>query len=198
MHSDSDSEKKHLIIFASGAGTNAENCIRYFAAHPQVEVVLLVTNKRTSGIPQLSEKYHIPMLYLSNADMRGTHMVVAALAAYTPDLILLAGYLSLIPAELIRNFRFINVHPALLPKFGGPGMYGKKVHEAVVAAGEQISGITIHAVDEQYDNGAILFQQKVDLEETDDATIVEQKVRELEYIYLPRIVEKLLVTGELS
>lgn len=186
-----------IAIFASGAGTNAENCIRYFRTHASIYVALIVTNKPTAGVIEVAERYGIPYMIQETWDDEGAELLLSRLAQHRISFILLAGFLSLVPNELIRKFtgRIINIHPALLPAFGGKGMYGKRVHAAVYAAGVGESGITIHEVDEEYDHGKILFQAKVAIDGQDTPASIEEKVRALEYAHLPAVVEKLLLTG---
>lgn len=189
--------EQRIAIFASGAGTNAENCIRYFRDHASIYIALIVTNKSNAGVIDVAARYGIPVeLVVMKSDHDAEH-TLQVLRQYRINAILLAGYLSLIPSVLIKAFphRIINLHPALLPKFGGKGMYGRKVHEAVYAAGEKETGITIHEVDEEYDHGAVLFQARTEITSEDTPATIEEKVRVLEYMHLPHVVEKLLLTG---
>lgn len=200
MNSDSEQKihaHKRIAIFASGAGTNAENCIQYFNNSSDIKVQLIITNKKDAGVIEVANRHNIPFhIYLKN-DWQNVQLIIDELQAQKIDLILLAGYLALIPSALIQAFqgRIINIHPALLPKFGGKGMYGNFIHQRVLEAGEKETGITIHEVDEIYDNGKILFQQTVDISSEDTVESIEQKVRTLEYYHLPRVVEKLLLNN---
>jgi phosphoribosylglycinamide formyltransferase 1 len=191
-----DSEKIHLAIFASGAGSNAENCIRYFKNHEDIQVALIVCNRANAGVIEVAKKHEVPYAVISTTQWQQPEVGLALLKQYKIDFILLAGYLALIPEWLINAYkhRIYNLHPALLPDFGGKGMYGKHVHTAVHAAGVEETGITVHEVDEVYDEGRILFQVAVDITSDDTPETIEQKVRTLELAYLPGIVEKLLLS----
>lgn len=189
--------REHRIaIFASGAGTNAENCIRYFKTHASIYVALIVTNRPEAGVIEVAERYGIPYVVRKLKEESEVTEMLQMLNAYRIDMILLAGYLSLVPLPLIAAYphRIINIHPALLPKYGGKGMYGRKVHEAVFASGDAETGITIHEVDEIYDHGAIIFQAHTPITSDDTPASIEEKVRALEYMHLPHVVEKLLLT----
>ena len=199
MNSDSELQNtkiRNIAIFASGAGTNAENCIQYFKNNPNIKVQFIVTNKKEAGVISIAEKYNIAYKIYEKKDWEDVKNIILELQHYNIDLILLAGYLALIPKELIQAFlhKMINIHPALLPKFGGKGMYGKNIHKTVLEQGEKETGITIHEVDEIYDNGKIIFQQSVPISVDDTISSIEQKVRKLEYFHLPRVVEKLLLS----
>lgn len=199
MNSDSEQQKttiKNIAIFASGAGTNAENCIHYFEKDPNIKVQLIVSNKRDAGVISIALKNNIPFKIYEKKDWEHVENIIRDLHLFQIDLILLAGYLALIPKELIQVFphKIINIHPALLPKYGGKGMYGKNIHKTVLENGEKETGITIHEVDEIYDNGKIIFQHAVEISPDDTIRSIEQKVRKLEYYYLPRVVEKLLLS----
>ncbi|MBK7442116.1 MAG: phosphoribosylglycinamide formyltransferase [Bacteroidetes bacterium] len=195
MNSDSD-KKIRLAIFASGAGSNAENCLRYFQNHDDISIPLIVTNRSDAGVLAVAKKYHVHAEIITNAEWKHPEQGLKLLQQYQIDFILLAGYLALVPQLLINTYRhrIFNTHPALLPDFGGKGMYGKHVHEAVFQSGERETGITVHEVDEVYDEGRILFQVSIDITENDTPATIEQKVRELEYAYLPGFVEKLLLS----
>lgn len=195
LGSDEQRQKKGIAIFASGTGTNAENCIRYFHDHPQAEIRLIVSNKKEAGVLEIAQRYHIPSLVFLKSDWQQPEIIVRQLRDHHIDLIVLAGFLALVPPLIIRTYphRIINIHPALLPKFGGKGMFGQHVHQAVIDAAARETGITIHEVDEEYDHGKVLFQEVVPVLEEDDAASLEKKVRALEYQHLPRVVEKLLL-----
>lgn len=184
--------KLQIAIFASGSGTNAENCMRYFADHSKIAIALIVTNNPEAGVIKRAEKYNVPVRILENHAMKNPEIIISELQSQKIQWIVLAGYLKLIPTKLIEAFsqRIINIHPALLPKYGGKGMYGHRVHEAVFTNKEKESGITIHYVDEHYDNGDIIFQKSFAISETDTPKSIEKKVRELEMIYLPEVIEK--------
>lgn len=191
-----DSEKKmRLAIFASGGGSNAQNCLKYFAHHPEITIPLIVTNNPKSAVIGIAEKFDVPCVIITNKEWQTPDYGLEVLRSYQIDFILLAGYLALLPADLIKQFphRIFNLHPALLPDFGGKGMYGKHVHQAVYDNKCSETGITVHEVDEVYDEGKILFQIAIDLIDSDTPESIEKKVRELEVNYLPGIVEKLLL-----
>ncbi len=182
----------HLAIFASGAGSNAENIIQYFRNHPRISVNLIVCNKSGAGVLEIAEKEGIPVLLIEKEPFFRGPAYVAELQAKKIDLIVLAGFLWKIPEALVRAYpgRIINIHPALLPKYGGKGMYGRFVHEAVIAAGDKETGITIHYVDEQYDHGQPIFQARVLVEPGDTPETVAKKVHFLEYEHFPRIIQE--------
>ncbi len=199
MNSDSEQKEtiiKKIAIFASGAGTNAENCIRYFEGKSNIKVQLIVSNKKEAGVISIAEKNNIPHKIYEKKDWENVEKIIQELLHFEIDLILLAGYLALIPTELINVYphKIINIHPALLPKYGGKGMYGKNIHKTVLENQEKETGITIHEVDEVYDNGKIIFQKSVEISPGDTIITIEQKVRNLEYYFLPRVVEKLLLS----
>jgi phosphoribosylglycinamide formyltransferase 1 len=188
--------KKRIAIFASGGGSNAQKIAQYFTNHPRVEVALVVSNKADAGVLDIAknmgiETYVIP----SKAEYLETENLLQELYIHQIDFIVLAGYLWLIPAYLVDAFegRIVNIHPALLPKYGGKGMHGMHVHQAVVAAGEKESGITIHLVDKVYDNGKILFQAKVAIEPTDTPADVQKKVLALEHANFAQVVESVVI-----
>ena len=200
MSSDYDARlpfrEQRIAIFASGSGTNAENVIQYFAKHASIYVALIVCNKSGAGVIQVAERYGVACEIVQLKSEDADELLLQLLRRYRIDMVLLAGFLALVPSRVISAFphRIINLHPALLPKFGGKGMYGKRVHQSVLAAGESETGITIHEVDEIYDHGAIVFQARVPVTAQDTPETIEEKVRELEYRHLPRVVEKLLLT----
>ncbi|KAA9355246.1 phosphoribosylglycinamide formyltransferase [Larkinella humicola] len=192
---------KRIAIFASGSGTNAEKIAGYLTDHPDIEVTLILSNNPKAGIIERArrgfgpdQKLHVPVLVFDRKTFYETNRIVELLQKQEIDLIVLAGFMWLIPEALVKAFpqRMINIHPALLPKFGGKGMYGHFVHEAVVEAGELKSGITIHYVNEHYDEGNIIFQASCALEPFDTPEDVARKVQVLEHRYYPEVVEKVL------
>jgi len=189
--------KQRLAIFASGAGSNAENCIRYFAHHELIEIAIIITNRKNAGVIDIANAHSIRCEVIDIKHSTYINNLINLLQETMVDYILLAGYLALIPPSFIAAYRhkIINIHPALLPKYGGKGMYGSNVHQAVYANGETETGITIHEVDEIYDRGKILFQKIITLQEPITPMSIEQQVRQLEYQYLPIIVEKLLLNN---
>jgi phosphoribosylglycinamide formyltransferase 1 len=185
---------KKIAIFASGSGTNAENIIKYFRAHPFIRVSLVVCNKPGAGVLTVASNYDVPVLLIEKERFfRGDHYL-PELKNSGIDLIVLAGFLWKIPGGLVESYRgkIVNIHPALLPLHGGKGMYGLLVHQSVIDHQEKESGITIHYVDEHYDNGDIIFQARCMVEETDDAASLAAKIHSLEYENYPRIIEQLL------
>jgi phosphoribosylglycinamide formyltransferase-1 len=184
---------KKIVILASGSGTNAENIVRYFEESDLARVVAIVTNNPKAGVLDRARKLGVQATVLSNNEIEdGT--LQAKLEALRCDLVVLAGFLRKVPEALIKAFdqRIINIHPALLPDYGGPGMYGKHVHQAVVENEDEVSGITIHYVNEDYDEGEIIFQEEVEVDFEDTWEDVEYKVRELELRHYPSVIEYLL------
>jgi phosphoribosylglycinamide formyltransferase-1 len=183
-----------LAVFLSGAGSNARNLCGYFAGHPKIEVALLLTNNLHSGAAAISADYDIPFIVFNKAEFYQSDTVIKYLSDYQVDAIILAGFLWLIPKELLEKYpdRIINIHPALLPKYGGKGMFGAKVHEAVHQNREAESGITIHLCNELYDEGDILFQATCKIEADDTPAMIAQKVQALENEFFPTVVEEYL------
>ena len=183
----------NVAIFASGEGTNAENLIRYFSASKEVRIRNIVASNPEAGVVKragsLKKNIHIVSKEALN---NYTEQLIDFLRTEKTDLIVLAGFLLKIPQQIISAFphRIINIHPALLPDHGGKGMYGAKVHEAVLRAGDKVSGITVHYVDEEYDNGEHILQAMCRVEDSDTAASLARKVHELEYYYFPKGVEK--------
>lgn len=180
-----------IAIFASGSGTNAENIIQYFSEKISFQVVLIVSNKQDAYVLERARKYNIPSVVFSKNDFVKGDDVLSILREYEIDFIVLAGFLLRVPENLLEAYpdRIINIHPALLPKYGGKGMYGDRVHEAVVAAGEHESGITIHYVNGNYDEGNIIFQASCKVLPSDTPQDVAKKVHALEYKYYPTVIE---------
>ncbi|MDX1313966.1 MAG: phosphoribosylglycinamide formyltransferase [Eudoraea sp.] len=185
---------KRIVLFASGSGTNAENIIRYFQNKGTVEVTAVLTNKRDAVVIDRCNSLNIAALYFNRSAFRQEGFLLEILKSMHPDLIVLAGFLWKIPPALVKAYpdKIINIHPALLPKYGGKGMYGQKVHETVLANGETHTGITIHYVNEIYDDGAIIFQESTTIETNDTLDSVMNKVHELEYRHYPQVIENLL------
>jgi len=186
---------KNIAIFASGSGTNAENIINYFNDRDEINIPLIVSNKPDAYVLSRAKKYKVPTLILNKKEFYETDKIIADLYQYKIDVIVLAGFLWLIPTYLINAFtdKIINLHPALLPKFGGKGMYGSHVHQAVIDAKEKESGITIHVVNEIYDEGKIIFQAKCVVNENDTPETLSQKIHQLEYKFFPLIIERFLL-----
>lgn len=185
---------KKIAIFASGSGSNAEQIGRYFEGRTDARVSLILTNNPGAGVIQRARQLHIPVVVFDRKLFYESGRIVELLLNEGVDLVVLAGFMMLIPENLIYAFpdRIMNIHPALLPSYGGKGMYGHYVHEAVVSAREKQSGITIHYVNEEYDRGEIIFQARVDLEPTDSPEEVARKVQVLEHMHYPRVVDEVL------
>ena len=193
---------RNLAIFASGSGTNAENLIQYFSAHPEFRVAVVLCNKPDAFVLQRAERLGVPSVVFDKSQLvcsedvtqEGKPSVTAILRQYDAFALILAGFLMRIPPHMIEAWprRIINIHPALLPKYGGKGMHGMHVHEAVVEAKEVESGITIHLVDEQYDHGKTLFQAKCEVLPCDTALDVAAKIHLLEQEYFPMVVDDYL------
>jgi phosphoribosylglycinamide formyltransferase-1 len=185
---------KRIAIFASGSGTNAENIIEKFKKNDQIKIALILSNKKNAFVLERAKRLMIPFRTFSRHEFYHSNNIVELLQLERIDLIVLSGFLWLIPDNLIFAFenRIINIHPALLPNYGGKGMYGHLVHEAVVANHETETGITIHYVNEKYDEGNIIFQVKCQILPDDTPEKVADKVHQLEYLYFPEIIEKVL------
>lgn len=182
-----------IILFASGGGSNARSIIQHFKASKVAKVALIVCNKPKAGVLDIAKEEDIPTCILTK-EMLHSEAFIATLKSYQPSYIVLAGFLWHIPATMVTAFadKMINIHPSLLPQYGGKGMHGIHVHEAVIAAKEKVSGITIHKVDEVYDNGQYLLQAYCNVLPTDDAASLAHKVLKLEHFYFPRLLEQLL------
>jgi phosphoribosylglycinamide formyltransferase 1 len=186
--------KHRLAILISGSGTNALNIIEYFSDNKGVEIAVLISNKMHSLALQKAQDKGVETVVFNNQSFKKNTEVLSVLQSYSINFIVLAGFLLKIPLDIVRAFhnKIINIHPSLLPKFGGKGMYGQYVHEAVVAANEKESGISIHYVNEEYDEGAIIFQSKIAVDKNDSASSLAKKIQQLEYRYFPVIIEKVL------
>jgi phosphoribosylglycinamide formyltransferase-1 len=187
-----------LAIFASGTGSNAKKIVEYFRENPYINVSLIVSNKKDAPVLDMARVNGIETLVIERKGFYETEDLLPTLQARQIDFIVLAGFLWLMPSYLIKAFdrKIINIHPALLPKYGGKGMYGMRVHEAVRAAGERETGITIHYVDEHYDNGDIIFQEKCYLEPKDTSEEIAHKVQLLEHQHFAPVIEKLLLANK--
>lgn len=186
---------KNVAIFASGEGTNAENIFKYFQNDKRIKIKLVVTNVDTAGVIRRAEEYKKNVQIVSKTALYDyTEQLIEFLNTEEIDIIVLAGFLLKIPEQFIKAFpnRIINIHPALLPKFGGKGMYGMHVHRAVIAEKESESGITVHYVNEEYDKGEIILQARCPIEEGDTPETLDKKVRALELEYFPKAIEKLI------
>ncbi|WP_194975234.1 phosphoribosylglycinamide formyltransferase [Aquiflexum lacus] len=184
---------KNIAILASGSGTNAEEIMKYFQTSSKGKVVLVASNKKEAFVLERTKKFQVPSFAFNKASLESGELA-QKLKDYKVDLVVLAGFLLKIPVNLIQAFpdKIINIHPALLPKYGGKGMYGAKVHEAIKESGDQETGITIHLVNENYDEGKIIFQAAVSISPEDSPETIAQKVHQLEYKYFPNVIESLL------
>ena len=182
-----------LVIFASGAGTNANAIIEHFKKNGKAKVSLIVSNKATAGVLDIARREEIPFLIVDKKTFYET-LLVEQLKDHKPSLIVLAGFLWKVPDAVVHEFpgRIINIHPALLPLYGGKGMYGHNVHHAVLAANEKESGITIHYVNEVYDEGNIILQARCHVEQNESADALATRIHKLEHFYFPRAIEFLL------
>lgn len=184
--------KIRLAIFASGTGSNAINIIDHFAGHPHVEICFVLTNNSEAPVVQKSQIRSVETIILNNELVSQADVLSAVCKEKQIDYIILAGYLRLVPAAFIHNYpeRIINVHPALLPNFGGKGMYGDRVHNAVLEAGEHATGISIHFVDEHFDEGRMIAQFMCKVTKEDTVETIREKVHGLEHAYFPVVIEK--------
>lgn len=179
----------NLAVFASGSGTNAENIANHFNEHETIQVKEVLSNKKGAGVHERAERLGLPSSTFSKEQFQDSSFIKRL---EDIDYIILAGFLWLVPKYLIKSFpnKIINIHPALLPKFGGKGMYGDRVHRAVIEEGEKESGITIHLVNEEYDKGEILYQAKCEVTKEDTPDSLAQKIHSLEYEHFPRVIEE--------
>ncbi|MBV6439064.1 MAG: phosphoribosylglycinamide formyltransferase [Haliscomenobacteraceae bacterium CHB4] len=185
---------QHIAIFASGAGSNARKIIEYFKNATDVRVALVVSNKKDAGVLDIAREHGIPTHIIDRSSFYGTEDLLGILKKHDIGFIVLAGFLWLIPSYLVQAYekKMVNIHPALLPQFGGKGMYGMHVHEAVKASGAAETGITIHFVNEHYDEGDIVFQERCAVLPEDTPADIARKVQRLEHLYFPKVVEKLV------
>lgn len=190
--------QKNIVILASGSGTNTENIIRYFQSSDVARVVLVVSNKADAYVLERAKRLQVPSLVIPRDKFLESGYVCSVLQEYHADLVVLAGFLLRIPDDMLAAYpqRIVNIHPSLLPKYGGKGMYGDKVHQAVVAAGEKESGITIHYIDGHFDEGVTIFQAKCPVLPDDTPEEVAHKVHALEYEHYPKVIERILVEKE--
>ncbi len=186
---------KNIIILASGSGSNAENIVKYFINSQVAKVSFILTNNPKAHVLIRAKRLNTNTLTFNKEEFSGSDFVLNFLLNQKPDLIILAGFLWLVPSKIVQAFphRIINIHPALLPKYGGKGMFGSNVHQAVVNNHEKESGITIHYVNEKYDDGDIIFQAKCSIFPSDDAQTVANKIHELEQKHFPTVIESLLI-----
>jgi phosphoribosylglycinamide formyltransferase-1 len=185
---------KNIAIFASGSGTNAENLIHFFRTDPIVRVGLVLTNNQNAGVIQRAQSNDIETLVFSRTEFYESEKILNLMKQRGIDFVVLAGFLWLVPDNILKTFenKVVNIHPALLPNYGGKGMYGRHVHEAVIANGEKESGITIHYVNARYDEGDIIFQARCKVKSDDTPESLASRIHQLEYEHFPQVVEKLL------
>jgi len=185
---------KKIVVFASGSGSNAERIATYFSEKGSAQVSLILCNNLQAGVLERAKRLDIPSLVFNRQAFYKTNVVLDVLKTQQPELIVLAGFLWKVPENLITAYpnRILNIHPSLLPKYGGKGMYGAHVHQAVIDNRETESGITIHYVNEHYDEGNIIFQAKTEVLPTDTPDTLAEKIHQLEYQHFPEVISKLI------
>ncbi len=183
---------KRIAIFASGKGSNAEAIMNYFKQNKNIKVVHVISNKKDAPVLEKAIANNIPVTVVHDGSQLQSEKFIDFLQSQKTDLIVLAGFLLLIPPQLVNAFKIINIHPALLPKYGGKGMYGKHVHEAVITNKEKESGISIHYVNEHFDEGEIIFQATCAVDANDTPESLQKKINLLELEHYPKVIEKLL------
>jgi phosphoribosylglycinamide formyltransferase-1 len=186
--------KRKIAIFASGSGTNAEQIMAFFKSHPLAEVALVLSNKPDAFVLERAKRFNVPTHVFDRTTFRETTSVLQVLQQKEISLVVLAGFLWLVPGYLINAYkgRIINIHPALLPAYGGKGMYGRHVHEAVIKSGDKESGISIHYVNEHYDKGAIILQAKCEVLPDDTPESLAGRIHHLEHRYYAQVIEELI------
>jgi len=186
--------KKRIAIFASGSGSNAQKIMEHFKKHNDAEVAIVLTNNPDAFVLQRADNFEIPTHIFNRQEFYKSEAVVTLLKSLEVDLIVLAGFLWLIPENLLKAFpnKIINIHPALLPKYGGKGMYGDHVHKSILENAEEESGITIHFVNECFDEGEIIHQSRFKIEKGDDLKMIKFKGQQLEHLHYPKVIEQLL------
>lgn len=189
-----NSTPRQIVIFASGTGTNAENIIKYFQNSPLARVVAVFSNRKSAKVLRKAHDLKVKALYFDRDALYKSNEVLHVLKDIQPDLIVLAGFLWVFPNKILEEFpdKVINIHPALLPNYGGKGMYGEKVHEAVINNKDEESGISIHYVNDKYDEGEIIFQTKTKIEKDETPESLAEKIHQLEYKHFPQVIEQLL------
>lgn len=192
------SQPIRLAMLASGSGTNVENFIRYFRDHPVIEVALVVSDRKDALVLERARRHGIPRVHVPGSDWKDPGRIINLLSDQGIDCLVLAGFLRLVPPPVVKAWpdRIVNIHPALLPDFGGKGMYGMHVHQAVIASGAAESGISIHLVNERYDEGQVLFQARLPVEAGETPESLAGKIHALEYRYYPAVVESWLTEGK--
>lgn len=186
-------QQVNIAILASGKGSNANRICSFFKNHPKVRVKLIISNKPDAGVLSVADEHAVKKMVITND--RLTSDLLLALRAESVDFVVLAGFLRVVPEEVVQAFRgkMVNIHPALLPAYGGKGMYGNRVHQAVLSAGEKESGITIHQVTEQYDEGDIIFQKACKVNPGDTPDTLAEKIHQLEHRHYPEVIENLIL-----
>jgi phosphoribosylglycinamide formyltransferase 1 len=186
---------RNIAILASGTGTNAENIIKYFSNKNTAKVSLVLSNKRQAQVLKRAEENNIRTVFFERKEFYVTGKVLRYLLLYKIDFIVLAGFLWLVPENIVEQYtgRIINIHPALLPAYGGKGMYGDIIHKAVIANHEKESGITIHYVNKLYDKGDVIFQTRCNIETSDTPDSLAEKVHALEYLHYPKVIEDIVL-----
>ena len=186
--------KKRIAIFASGSGSNAQKIMEHFKKHDEAEVAIVLTNNPEAYVLQRADNFEVPSHIFTRHEFYQTDEIIHLLKNLDIDIIVLAGFLWLVPDRLLKAFpnKIINLHPALLPKYGGKGMYGDNVHKAIMEAGDPESGITIHFVNEHFDEGEIIHQSRFHIEKDDDLEMIKFKGQQLEHLHYPKVIELLL------
>ena len=186
---------KNIAIFASGSGTNAENIIKHFSNKTSARVSLVLSNRKDAFVLERAARLKVPAYFFERDDFYNTSIVIDHLVSHNIDFIVLAGFLWLVPDNILRKYagRIVNIHPALLPAYGGKGMYGDNVHKAVIRNGDKESGISIHYVNESYDEGQIIFQSRCRVEPSDTYVTLAKKIHALEYRHFPAVIEELII-----
>lgn len=186
--------KKRIAIFASGSGSNAQKIMEHFKYDDRAEVALILTNNPDAYVLQRADNFEVPTHIFDRHAFYQTDEIVDLLVRLQIDLVVLAGFLWLVPQNLLKKYpnKIINIHPALLPAYGGKGMYGDRVHQAVLDADEEESGITIHFVNEQFDEGEMIYQARFRIEPTDNLEVIKFKGQQLEHLHYPKVIENLL------
>jgi phosphoribosylglycinamide formyltransferase-1 len=192
----SGNSRKNVAVFASGSGTNAQRIIEYFRDHPLISISLMISNKADAFVLERAAKLGVPSCVFSAKEIREVELVLRKLKEFRIEYLVLAGFLLKVPDALVKDYpnRILNIHPALLPKYGGKGMYGHYVHEAVIASGDQESGITIHRVNEHYDEGEIIFQAQCPVLPDDTPDSLAERIHSLEHRHFPGVIENWILT----
>ena len=186
---------KNIAIFASGSGTNAQKIMEHFASSKEVNVQMVLVNNPEAGVIERANKFNVPVRVFNKTEFSKSDVIVTVLQENNIDLVVLAGFLWLVPITMVNAFpnKIINIHPALLPNYGGKGMYGDKVHKAVIESGDKESGITIHYVNNKYDEGAIIAQYKCAISSKDTPDSLASNIHKLEHQHFPIVIQNLLI-----